>query len=91
LFACRALRVTVEERARTLRVQPLAGTAMLECVIEDGTGALSVVFVGSPRIAGMDVGTRLRVEGTAAEHHGRLAVLTRCTGGCPTGTEVMPT
>jgi amino acid transporter len=67
--------VTIEGRVRTVRVQPLAGTATLECVIEDGTGAMSIVFLGRPSVAGVGVGARLRVQGTAGQHHGRLAIL----------------
>ena len=53
----------------------LAGTATLECVVEDDTGALSLVFLGRSEIPGIAIGTRLRAEGTAGEHHGRLAIL----------------
>jgi len=68
-------RVAVEGRVRTVRVQPLSGTATLECVIEDGTGALSIVFLGRSRIPGIEVGTRLQVAGVATLHHTRLAIL----------------
>jgi len=68
-------RVQIEGRIRTLRVQPLAGTATLECVIEDDTGAMSLVFLGRSAIPGIDVGTRMRAGGTAGDHHGRLAIL----------------
>jgi hypothetical protein len=47
----------------------------LECVLEDDSGAMSVVFLGRPKIAGIEVGTRMRVHGTAGQHHGRLAIL----------------
>jgi hypothetical protein len=67
--------VVLEGRVRTIRVKPLAGTSTLECVLDDGTGAISIVFLGRPRIRGIDVGTRLRVRGTAGQHHGRLAIL----------------
>jgi amino acid transporter len=67
--------VCVEGRVETLRVRPLAGTSTLECVLADETGALSVVFLGRARIHGIKVGTRLRVTGTAGDHHGRLAIL----------------
>jgi amino acid transporter len=67
-------RVTVEGQIRTVRVQPLAGTSTLECVIEDGTGAMSILFTGRPKVLGIDVGTRVRVQGTAAEHRGRLCI-----------------
>jgi hypothetical protein len=44
-------------------------------VLVDDTGAISIVFLGRRAIAGIDVGARLRVEGTAGESHGRLALL----------------
>jgi hypothetical protein len=53
----------------------LAGSATLECVIEDETGAMSLVFTGRSKLAGVECGTRIRAQGTAAEHRGRLAIL----------------
>jgi amino acid transporter len=67
-------KVTIEGRVRTLRVQPLAGTSTLECVLEDDTGAMSILFTGRASIGGIDVGTRIRAEGTASEHRGRLCI-----------------
>jgi hypothetical protein len=67
--------ITIEGRVRTVRVQPLAGTSTLECVIEDATGAMSIVFLGRARVPGIDVGTRLRAQGVAGQHRGRLAIL----------------
>ncbi|HET7488315.1 MAG TPA: amino acid permease [Acidimicrobiales bacterium] len=67
--------VCIEGRVRTVRVQPLAGSTTMECVIEDETGAMSIVFYGRPKIAGIGVGARLRATGTAAQHHGRLTML----------------
>jgi amino acid transporter len=71
----RRQRVKVEGRVRTLRVHPLAGTATLELVIEDGTGTMSIVFLGRSKIAGINVGTHLRAEGVAGDHRGRLTIL----------------
>jgi hypothetical protein len=68
-------RVDIEGQVRTLRVQPLAGTATLECVVEDDTGTMSIVFLGRGRIPGIEVGTRLRAQGVAGDHRGRLAIL----------------
>jgi amino acid transporter len=68
-------RVQVEGRVRTLRVQPLAGATTLELVLEDDSGALSIVFLGRTRIPGIEVGTRLRATGIAGRHRGRLAIL----------------
>jgi amino acid transporter len=68
-------RVTIEGRVQTVRVKPSSGSSTVEYVIEDGTGALSIVFVGRKEVGGIDVGTRLRAQGTAAERGGRLAIL----------------
>jgi RecG-like helicase len=67
--------VRVEGRVRTVRVQPMSGSGSLELVLEDDSGAISVVFLGRPRLGGVDVGTRMHVEGTAGMHHGRLAIV----------------
>jgi len=67
--------VVVAGRVRTVRVQPVAGTATLEVVIEDETGAISAVFSGRSRVGGIGVGTRVRVAGTAGRHRTRLAIL----------------
>ncbi|HEV7759734.1 MAG TPA: OB-fold nucleic acid binding domain-containing protein, partial [Acidimicrobiales bacterium] len=68
-------RVDIEGQVTTLRVQPLAGTATLELVVEDDSGTMSIVFLGRSRIPGIEVGTRLRAQGVAGDHRGRLAIL----------------
>ena len=68
-------RVDIEGQVRTVRVEPLSGTATLECLIEDDTGTMSIVFLGRSRIPGIEVGTRLRAQGVAGDHRGRLAIL----------------
>ena len=76
---CKSVRwrqqVTIEGRIRTIRVHPLAGTTTLECVVEDDTGTMSIVFLGRAKIGGIEVGTHLRAWGIAGEHRGRLAIL----------------
>ena len=67
-------RVTIEGRVQTVRVQPVAGTYAFECVIEDRTGVISIIFPGRKQVAGIEVGTRLRAEGLAGEHNGRLTI-----------------
>jgi deoxyinosine 3'endonuclease (endonuclease V) len=47
----------------------------LELVLVDGTGAISVVFLGRRGLAGVDVGTRMLVEGTVGIHKSRLAIM----------------
>jgi amino acid transporter len=68
-------RVTIEGRVHTVRVQPAsAGAQALECVVEDGTGAMSIIFPGRSHVGGIEVGTRLQAEGLAGEHKGRLTI-----------------
>jgi hypothetical protein len=67
--------VRVAGRVRTVRVQRVAGSAALELVIEDSSGALSVVFLGRKALAGVEVGSRLTAEGTVGMHRDRLAIL----------------
>jgi amino acid transporter len=67
--------VTVVGRARSIRVQPLRDAPSLEIVLVDDTGAMSVVFLGRSKLAGIRPGTRLRVHGTASVFRGRLAIL----------------
>jgi amino acid transporter len=68
-------RVTVAGRVRSLRVAPLHDTPTLELVLTDGTGAISVVFLGRRAVAGIAVGTRLTAEGMVGEHKSRLAII----------------
>ena len=41
------------------------GTASYECLLDDGTAEMGLLFLGQRRVAGMVVGTRCTVEGTA--------------------------
>jgi hypothetical protein len=64
-------RVRVAGKIRSVRVQPRAGTANLECVLADDTGKLLLVFQGRRRIPGVQPGARLVVEGMVGDwgHH----------------------
>jgi hypothetical protein len=68
-------RVRVAGRVKSVRVQPRAGTANLECVLSDGTGGLLLVFQGRPRIAGIEPGARLVAEGMVGTWGRRPAML----------------
>ncbi len=67
--------VRVEGLVRTLQVRPWADVPTLECRLVDDTGAVRVVFLGRRAIPGVDIGTRMRVEGRVGESRGTLAVL----------------
>ena len=68
-------RASIAGRVRTIRVQPWAGNPSLECEIGDDTGSITLVFLGRRQIAGVRLGSILRAEGVAAEHHGRVVML----------------
>ena len=59
----------------SMRVQPWADVASLECVVVDPTGGVLLVFLGRRRIPGVDLGRVLEAEGTVGESRGYLAVL----------------
>jgi amino acid transporter len=63
-------RVRVRGQVRSMRVAPQRDVATLECVIDDGTGTLLAVF-----LAGVNVGSRIELVGTAGVHQNRLAIL----------------
>lgn len=67
-------RVRIAGEVARLRVVPRAGSPSLEITVDDGTGRVLVVFTGRKRIAGIEPGRGIVVEGTAREdhHHGVL-------------------
>ena len=67
--------VCVQGRVRSLRIQPWADVASLECTLVDGSGGITVVFLGRRHIAGVQPGTVMRVEGMAGSHHNKLAIM----------------
>ncbi len=68
-------RVRVAGRVKSVRVQPRAGTSNLECVLDDGTGGLLLVFQGRPKISGIEPGARLVAEGMVGAWGRRPAML----------------
>ena len=69
-------RVKVAGRVKALRVQPWSEKIQsLELVLVDGTGGLTVAFLGRRSIGGIRLGSRIVVEGTVAETRNQLALL----------------
>lgn len=69
-------RAKVAGRVKALRVQPWAEqVASLELTLADSTGGITVVFLGRRKLAGIELGTHLMIEGVTSEHHGMLTVL----------------
>jgi hypothetical protein len=54
---------------RRITVRPIEGSESLEALVYDGTGEVRVVWMGRRSIKGLNLGTRLVVEGLLAEHH----------------------
>ncbi|MGH2634878.1 MAG: OB-fold nucleic acid binding domain-containing protein [Actinomycetota bacterium] len=55
---------------RRITVKPLEGHESLEAVLYDGTGEVTAVWMGRRSIHGLNLGTRLVVEGLVAEQRG---------------------
>jgi RecG-like helicase len=55
---------------RRITVRPLEGHESLEALLYDGTGEVTVVWMGRRSIAGMSLGTKMVVEGMLAEQQG---------------------
>jgi RecG-like helicase len=53
---------------RRITVRPIEGSESLEALLDDGTGEVRVVWMGRRAIKGLNLGTRLIVDGLLAEH-----------------------
>ena len=63
-------RVKLAGVVRRITVIPLEGHEALEVLVYDGTGEITVVWMGRRSIHGLTLGTRLVVEGMMAEQRG---------------------
>ena len=71
----RRQRVCIAGRIRSVRVQPRAGVATLQCTLDDGTGEINLVFLGRRHVAGLAPGVVLAANGTVGERAGRQEIL----------------
>jgi hypothetical protein len=60
---------------RSMRVQPWADVAALECLVIDDTGGVLLIFLGRRAVAGIELGRHIVAEGTVGSHRGYLAIL----------------
>ena len=60
-------RVKIAGVVRRITVRPLEGHESLEAILFDGTGEVTVMWMGRRAIRGLSLGTRLIVEGLLAE------------------------
>ena len=68
-------RTRIAGRVHTLRVQPWSGQPTLECTVDDGTGRMTVVFLGRRHIAGIEPGARIVVDGMVGRRGEQLVIL----------------
>lgn len=67
-------RVQLQGSLRTLTLRPRGGVPALEAELYDGTGTITVVWLGRRRIAGIAPGRHLRVQGRVALHEGERVI-----------------
>jgi hypothetical protein len=60
---------------RSMRVQPWADVASLECIVVDDTGGIVLVFLGRRKVAGIELGREVIAEGMVGQSRGYLAML----------------
>jgi hypothetical protein len=72
--APRRQRVRISGVIRGVTLRPVGGVPALEADLYDGSGSLHVIWLGRRRIAGIDPGARLVVEGRIGDQHGRLTM-----------------
>jgi RecG-like helicase len=57
---------------RRMTVLPMQGKEALQALVSDGTGEVTIVFMGRRGIGGLSLGTRVVVEGVLAEYRGEV-------------------
>jgi hypothetical protein len=62
--------VVVQGTLKTVTLRPRGGVPALEAELYDGSGSLSVIWLGRRRIGGIAPGRVLRVEGRIGVHDG---------------------
>lgn len=68
-------RVRLAGVVRRITVRPIEGSESLEALLDDGTGEVRVVWMGRRSIRGLNLGTRLIVDGLLAEHRSERRIV----------------
>lgn len=63
--------VTLRGTLKTVTLMPRGGVPTLEAELDDGTGAVTLVWLGRRRIAGIEPGRALTATGRIGVHDGR--------------------
>ena len=67
-------RLTLQGRVAALAANPGPGQHWLEAELADGTGTVTIIWMGRRQIAGVTPGRALRVTGLIGEHRGRRVI-----------------
>ena len=67
-------RVRLRGTLKTVTLRPRGGVPALEAELYDGTGVLTIVWLGRRRIAGIDPGRSLEVQGRVGAHEGERII-----------------
>lgn len=67
-------RVTLCGTLRSVTLRPRAGVPALEAALYDGSGTITVIWLGRRQIAGIEPGRRVRVEGMVTRSDGDVAL-----------------
>lgn len=66
-------KVELQGSLRTVTLRPRGGVPALEAELYDGSGVVTVVWLGRRRIAGIEPGRRIRVQGRIGrQEHARI-------------------
>ncbi|MEK8228828.1 OB-fold nucleic acid binding domain-containing protein [Oerskovia sp. M15] len=68
---------------RSVILRPREGVPTVEAELYDGSGSLDLVWLGRRRIAGVEPGRRVRVEGLVCEIAGRRTMFNPATSCAP--------
>lgn len=68
-------RIKIAGVIKRITVLPMQGHESLEALVSDGTGEVTVVFMGRRGIGGLSLGRRVVVEGVLGELHGSVRMI----------------
>jgi len=66
--------VCVAGTLRAVTLRPRAGVPTLEAELYDGTGAITLIWLGRRRIGGVECGRSIVARGRLTEHDGRRTI-----------------
>jgi amino acid transporter len=66
---------TVAGRAEVVSIETSANTSSLIVTLTDGTGAVDLQFLGRPKVAGLQLGSKVQATGTVITHRGRMTMV----------------